>query len=652
MKKAELEVGHYYQAKVDGQLATVKLTGIVSGYPRGKQAGTTYRVTNVLTNLSTNFYSAQKFCEEVPPPKPNTRKLPTTHPKFNVVGTKTGRTPKPKAKRPLEAPGIVAPKQDKLAASLRKAKDLGTCKAPHLMIVARAGTGKSTTMLLGAVALAGGDPTFIPEEMNGKPGGLHITPSTQQQAIWDAMLRSKGRVQSIHLAAFGTVIAKHLKTCLRALDLPRWVTASTMHGMGYSAILRAFPELNRSVNGFRVNNIVAELLGYTDRFECNRKAPEVLQNVSKLVSLCKQNLLTYWIEENRAQEIMELVNHHDIDLNGAEDQVFDLVPQVLQRCQDVEKDNCIDFDDMIWLPLALDLPVPKYDLLLVDEAQDLNRMQQELALRAGRRIIFCGDPMQAIFGFAGADAKSMSRMAENLSNTERGCNDLRLTVTRRCGKALVTNAQKLVPDFEAHESNPDGAIRTLLLKDYRKEVHSGDMILCRCNAPLLPQCFAFLADGVKANIQGRDIGQGLVRLLEKMDKHHTGNLPEALANLSQWILLETQKENAKKNPSEARILSIDGRYDALCYLAEDMETVKQVADRINAIYTNDKNNAGIMLSTCHKAKGLEADRVFILLPREAQMPHPMARSAWEQDQEQHLMYVAWTRGKTLLTYVV
>jgi superfamily I DNA/RNA helicase len=35
----------------------------------------------------------------------------------------------------------------------------------------------------------------------------------------------------------------------------------------------------------------------------------------------------------------------------------------------------IDFDDMLYLPLVLSLPIPKYDLVLTDESQDFNLCQ-------------------------------------------------------------------------------------------------------------------------------------------------------------------------------------------------------------------------------------------------------------------------------------
>lgn len=58
---------------------------------------------------------------------------------------------------------------------------------------------------------------------------------------------------------------------------------------------------------------------------------------------------------------------------------------------------------------------------------------------------------------------------------------------------------------------------------------------------------------------------------------------------------------------------------------------------------------GTMFSSVHKAKGLEADKVFILKPE--WMPHPKAKQGWELEQEWNLWYVAVTRARRELWWV-
>jgi len=64
---------------------------------------------------------------------------------------------------------------------------------------------------------------------------------------------------------------------------------------------------------------------------------------------------------------------------------------------------------------------------------------------------------------------------------------------------------------------------------------------------------------------------------------------------------------------------------------------------------SDNGKAGVKLSSVHRAKGLEANVVWILCPD--LMPHPKAEQPWEQEQEMNLKYVAITRAKRELRVV-
>lgn len=507
-----------------------------------------------------------------------------------------------------------------------------TDNAPHIIVKALAGTGKTTTLVEGAGPALG-------------QALSKLVPSPQQKAVWDAMWLSAGHITTACFCAFNRSIADELKT-----RVPAGCDAMTLHSMGYKAVRNTFGNLKRP-DGRRVENIISEITS-TDIWELRRHHTELLKGTAKLVSLCKMNLV-----ESSATDyaLDDLCSHYEIELNGNRRKVFDLVPKILDRCLDVVEDGYIDFDDMVWLPVVLDLSVTVYDLLMVDEAQDLNRCQQALARKASRRLVLCGDPNQAIYGFAGADSESMNRMEQELMDSDRGCIVLPLTETRRCGKAIVAEAQKIVPDFTAHESNCEGAISGAPYKalgrngaaGWHELTSDGDMVLCRVNAPLVSQCFAFLKQGRKANIRGRDIGTGLISTINRMKANDIGELVQ---KLSDWHQRESQKEAKKRNPNEARLIALQDRYDCLECFIEDAETITDVIAKIEAIFT-DKDQTGIQLSSIHKAKGLEADRVFLLQPEGATMPHPMARSKWQREQESNLLYVALTRAIRELVFV-
>jgi YrbI family 3-deoxy-D-manno-octulosonate 8-phosphate phosphatase len=89
------------------------------------------------------------------------------------------------------------------------------------------------------------------------------------------------------------------------------------------------------------------------------------------------------------------------------------------------------------------------------------------------------------------------------------------------------------------------------------------------------------------------------------------------------------------------------KVEAIEALSESAESVAEVISRINSIFADE--SVGVCLSTIHKAKGLEADRVFIIEPK--CLPAPWVKQDWEIEQENNLAYVAYTRAKNELVFV-
>ena len=64
---------------------------------------------------------------------------------------------------------------------------------------------------------------------------------------------------------------------------------------------------------------------------------------------------------------------------------------------------------------------------------------------------------------------------------------------------------------------------------------------------------------------------------------------------------------------------------------------------------SDNEKKGVVLSTIHKSKGLEADNVFILDVN--LIPSKYATTKDQLKQERNLLYVAITRAKNKLIYI-
>ena len=89
------------------------------------------------------------------------------------------------------------------------------------------------------------------------------------------------------------------------------------------------------------------------------------------------------------------------------------------------------------------------------------------------------------------------------------------------------------------------------------------------------------------------------------------------------------------------------KLDTVWALSDGAKSVNDVNTRIDKVFAED--TPGVAFSTVHKAKGLEAEKVWILEPH--LMPLSMAKKPWEQVQEHNIQYVAYTRSLHTLNFV-
>ena len=154
---------------------------------------------------------------------------------------------------------------------------------------------------------------------------------------------------------------------------------------------------------------------------------------------------------------------------------------------------------------------------------------------------------------------------------------------------------------------------------------------------------------MKATIQGKqDIGQSLVTIVNKMKAH---SVPNLIGKLGDWLDKQFAKENARKNPNPDKLIRYQDTYDSIICFTTQAETVADVIKKIDLIFTDNKDTPGIRLSSIHKSKGLEANRVFLIQPKGAECPHPAAKNAWQREQEMNLLYISITRAISEFTYV-
>ena len=183
--------------------------------------------------------------------------------------------------------------------------------------------------------------------------------------------------------------------------------------------------------------------------------------------------------------------------------------------------------------------------------------------------------------------------------------------------------------------------------DYTGETEQGDLVICRRNAPLLSLCYELISDGVKAIVRGRDIGAGLAKIVKTVSKGIKGEWIDAFADrLDIYGTQQREQIKARYRDEDAAATAIEGIDDKLQCVRIVLARSKarssvELCNAIDSLFS-DKIGA-VTLSSVHRAKGLEADRVVIL--EHDRLMSTRARQQWQIEQEEHLAYVAYTRAK-------
>jgi len=425
--------------------------------------------------------------------------------------------------------------------------------------------------------------------------------------------------KTVSFVAFNKSIAEELKWKVASN-----VKAMTSHSMGYRSLLYTHKGIKVDENKCR---IIFRSLGYPRDLE----GPTL-----QLVSLAKTSDTAY-------PDFPYLVEHFDLNIEADElSNVTGMAATVLE--ESLRRMDVIDLDDMVYLPALGRSKLYPVDYLFIDEAQDMNAAQLAMFRRAMKfdsRLIAIGDRNQSIYGFRGADSEAIPRIIADFDAKR-----LPLSTCYRCAAKIIEQAQKIVPEIQARPGAPDGEVVNIQMHDMYRQAKSSDLILCRVNAPLVATALTFIANGVKAQVLGTDIGRSVALLVDKVVKrYHVDDVKNFVKVLGFYENDERQKLIAAEKISLANALQ--DKVATLMVICMNAKSIQHIYDIINTIFSD--NIYGVTLSSVHKAKGKEADNVFILKPE--LLPHPNARG-WQVQQEMNLKYVAITRARSRLAWVM
>lgn len=481
------------------------------------------------------------------------------------------------------------------------------------------------------------------EDPDGGNVAVRARAGTGKTTVICEAVRRMPRTGSTLVLAFNTSIRDELQR-----KLPLGVDVLTTHGLGARAVRRAVPSTRLDKD--RLKNLLREQFPAVDQAPWRAagaklvarakatlaRSAEELDAAIDAAGLCLEDLVP-----RSRRSPLGLSEEQAAELRGA---LVKEAGAVLVRC--AEETHAHDFDDMLWLPVVHGWPTGTWDWVVVDEAQDLSRVQLELIAGCLRpttgRLLVVGDDRQAIYGFRGADSAAFDTLAARFA-----CKILPLSVTYRCPRSVVDQARKLVADYQAGEGAPDGIVRQVEALDVAK-LEAGDFVLSRKNAPLVRHAIKAIAAGIPAAIAGRDLAKDLGLILGGISRRCGGDREATIRTLVEHY----QRRIAEAHQREIDADPIRDELDCLLALLDARPTVAEAIDLLDRLCA-ERPDRVVLFSSVHKAKGLERDRVYLLQGtfRATFSGLVDGRKSTDAKAESNLLYVAATRAKRELVLV-
>ena len=456
------------------------------------------------------------------------------------------------------------------------------------------------------------------------------------------VIRTRDARARILLLAFNRSIRNELEARINASEIDS-IEVATLNSYGKRVLERTLGQTE--INTRKYANLILHAarefnipLGDTRSGNKGGREKSNRFYAQKLVNLCRSYST---VNPRDPAQLKQLGERYSVPPHRTE-----LLEPVIVRALELGKQlateaHQVDFDDQCYLPVRLNFPVTPYDYVFVDECQDLTQTQLELVRRAvgeQGRLLFVGDPRQAIMGFRGADNDSI----ETIRQLPGGVTELDLTVCYRCPTSHLELARTLMPNIAAADGAKAGLAQALAWSDIATHAREGDLLFARTNTIVQCAVLELIAGGHTINYAAASSvpsdeaegGAGAVLTALKLLHDAARVFPKALSAPPRqpW---EKEDPVRKMLPRILECL----QHAAASWGGDFCEFV--------AYRTLPDSRFGVTVCSAHQAKGLEAEHVFILGESAFGNSRP-EQPAWEREQELNLKYVAYTRAKSTL----
>ncbi len=431
--------------------------------------------------------------------------------------------------------------------------------------------------------------------------------------------------QRILYLAFNTGVAQEAKS-----KFPNNVDARTSHSLAYSK----FGHQYKHKLGNPRPKTVAEMLS------AQFTASQMGDDKYAFAQMALSEVTRYFASSSLDQDIPALAEDRDIQTSKGRA----LNPKLLTKAarliwaamQDVTNlDVLMPHDGYLKLFQVSRPKLSRYDIILLDEAQDTNSATLGLVMsqaQCGRVLV--GDRHQNIYGFRGAI---------NAMDAIQGATQLSLTSSFRFGEPIAETANSVLNVFRNERQRIKGL-------SANKSSPVDVCFIHRTNADLFGRAVQLHTAKHQLNFTGGIKGYQL-DLLTDVWSLKTGRYSQVqdgfLRRFASFGELEDYAEKVEDKEILARLKVIDQFGSDIPRLVKEITDSEVVKERASAC-----------LSTAHKSKGLEWDKVVMGedfpdvmadgLPRARAFMSKQSEASPLEAEEANLIYVTATRARKTL----
>ena len=440
--------------------------------------------------------------------------------------------------------------------------------------------------------------------------------------------------------AYNKSLQTSLQDKLKEYNLPS-MHISTIHSLAYNKIEAYNYTLAHDLKNQIIENVITK-----HELTVNQKAyypiPEYVALIKDLVNFyCNSSLIaldsklieSYKKQSELGAKILELINKN-------ETRVIEHLKTILSAMKNKVIDATHDFYlKMFYLNKKVSANLP-YDLILVDEAQDISDVMIGIVENQSCRRIYVGDSFQQIYTF---------RFATNALN-KIDLPSYDLTQSFRFGdnyaKVLQNNLNSL---YEINSSKPlkiSGLEKTTLMGKNHIDFSKQFCVIARSTFGLIQQLVYFIHDKKKVYFEGgynsySFMNQTVYSIFYLKQKKNDKITIDEIKDFDTINELE-QFAKDTKNQDYLNIIKFINTYG---------DNIFEINKKIKEFLVTDKKDADIIFTTTHKSKGLEYDQVIMaddFISKKEITNTKNKLSYLRVNEELNIYYVAATRAKDVI----